>query len=207
VFRLSSKTHWDVPVIVPGVGLVHVLGSHPTPPVFDDGTASTYPDPDVADWNGLRNHDEIRFWADYIDPAASGYIYDDREWAAAGNQPPQTPRGGLGRRARFVIVGDQNADPVDGDATFNPIDLLLSNPRVDTSLTPASAGALEQVPGNLSNRETKTASFNLRADYALPSMLGWNLAGAWVFWPLTTDIEADLLDGSDHRMVIIDMVR
>ena len=207
VFRLSSKSHWDIPVLVPGVGLVHVLGSHPTPPVFDDGTADTYPGSDVADFNGLRNHDEIRFWADYITPARSGYIYDDREWVAAGNQPPENPRGGLQGRARFVIVGDQNADPFDGDATFNPIDLLLSSPRVDVSITPDSAGALEQVPGGLTAPETKTASFNLRADYALPSVIGWNLADAWVFWPELADLEADLLDGSDHRMVVIDMVR
>lgn len=207
IFRLSSKSHWDIPVLVDGVGLVHILGSHPTPPVFDDGTAETYPDPNVADWNGLRNHDEIRFWKDYINPQLGTYIYDDREWEAAGGNPPANPRGGLRGRARFVIVGDQNADPVDGDATFNPIDLLLSDPRVDTSITPASPGALEQVPGDFNQRETKTASFNLRADYALPSVLGWDMAGAWVFWPELSDITADLLGASDHRMVVIDMVR
>ncbi|NLB57260.1 MAG: endonuclease/exonuclease/phosphatase family protein, partial [Gammaproteobacteria bacterium] len=32
--RLSSKSHWDVPVRTPR-GTVHVLASHPTPPVFD----------------------------------------------------------------------------------------------------------------------------------------------------------------------------
>ncbi len=204
VFRLSSKTHWDIPVYVRGIGLVHLLASHPTPPVFDDGTATVYPSTSVVDWNGLRNHDEIRFWADYIDPSKSSYIYDDREWQRAGNQTPANPRGGLRANRRFIILGDQNADPVDGDATFNPINLLLTNPLVDTSVTPSSAGALEQVPSG-SNRETKTASFNLRADYALPSNLGLTLDNAWVFWPLTTDIEADLLNASDHRMVIIDV--
>ena len=34
VFRLSSKSHWDVPVLVGG-RVVHALVSHPTPPVFD----------------------------------------------------------------------------------------------------------------------------------------------------------------------------
>ena len=205
VFRLSSKSHWDVPVSVPGIGVVHLLASHPTPPVFDDGEAQVYPSPTLVDQNGLRNHDEIRFWADYIDPTTSGYIYDDAEWAAAGNQPPATPNGGLPAGARFVVLGDQNADPVDGDATFNPIDLLLSNALVDTSVTPTSAGALEQVPTG-SNRETKTASFNLRADYVLPSVSGWDFGNAWVFWPLLSDLEADLLNASDHRMVVIDMV-
>ena len=64
VFRLSSKSHWDVPVDVNG-STVHVLASHPTPPVFDG----------PEDRNGLRNHDEIRFWADYVTPGpASQYI-------------------------------------------------------------------------------------------------------------------------------------
>ena len=68
-----------------------------------------------------------------------------------------------------MIVGDENADPLDGDATFDPMDLLLSNALVDTSVTPTSAGALEQVPPGFSAPETKTASFNLRANYALPA--------------------------------------
>ncbi len=32
--RLSSKSHWDVPINVNG-RVLHVLASHPTPPVFD----------------------------------------------------------------------------------------------------------------------------------------------------------------------------
>ena len=34
VFRLTSKSHWDVPVMV-GSKAMHFLFSHPTPPVFD----------------------------------------------------------------------------------------------------------------------------------------------------------------------------
>ena len=66
VFRLSSKSHWDLPILVGGK-VVHFLTSHPTPPVFDG----------PEDRNGTRNYDEIRFWADYITPGKSGYIYDD----------------------------------------------------------------------------------------------------------------------------------
>ena len=50
VVRLSSKSHWDVPVKICHKE-VHVLVSHPTPPVFDG----------PEDHNGLRNFDEIRF--------------------------------------------------------------------------------------------------------------------------------------------------
>lgn len=105
VFRLSSKSHWDIVVSVDGEEL-HCLCSHPTPPVFDDGTATEYPSTEVADWNGLRNHDEIRFWADYVDPSKSSYIYDDTGVT-----------GGLNAGDKFVLLGDQNADPIDGDST------------------------------------------------------------------------------------------
>ena len=121
VFRLSSKSHWDVPVDVNG-STVHVLAAHPTPPTFDG----------AEDRNGLRNHDEIRFWADYVTPGTtSRYIYDD-----AG------ATGGLKPGESFVILGDQNADPLDGDSVEAAIDQLLDHPRI-TDPMPTSAGAAE----------------------------------------------------------------
>ena len=96
--RLSSKSHWDVPVVI-GERRVHVLASHPTPPTFDG----------PEDRNGTRNHDEIRFWADYVSGGRdASYIYDD-----------DGQYGGLARNASFVIAGDQNADPSDGDSYDN----------------------------------------------------------------------------------------
>lgn len=209
VFRLSSKSHWDIPVIVQG-STVHVLGSHPTPPTFDDGETTTHllrtgTPATRADWNGLRNHDEIRFWADYINPANDDYIYDDAQWIAAGNQKPATPSGGLGANQRFVILGDQNADPDDGDSTFNPILMLLNNPQIDTSITPSSLGADEQINVG-SNQGTKTSSFRLRADYALPSTFGFeNILQAGVYWPRTSDCTFNLLSATDHRSVWLDL--
>ncbi len=58
--RLSSKSHWYVPIEV-GKKTVHFLVSDPTPPVFDG----------PEDRNGTQNHDEMRFWADYVGPSAS----------------------------------------------------------------------------------------------------------------------------------------
>ena len=67
VFRLSSKSHWDVPIDL-GRKTVHFLVSHPTPPVFDG----------AEDRNGTRNFDEIRLWADYVRGGKkAAYIYDD----------------------------------------------------------------------------------------------------------------------------------
>ncbi len=122
------------------------------------------------DRNGTRNHDEIRFWADYVTPGAGGYIYDDR-----GH------RGGLGKREHFVIAGDNNADPFDGDSTQNAIHQLLDNPRINTSVTPTSPGGPEQAAlqggANATHRGdpafdtadfADTAPGNLRADYVLP---------------------------------------
>jgi hypothetical protein len=199
--RLSSKSHWDLPIDIDG-RIVHLLASHPTPPVFDG----------PEDRNGRRNHDEIRFWADYVTPGrASAYIYDD-----AGN------RGGLPPGARFVIAGDQNADPLDGDSVPGAAQLLLEHPRVNTSLTPASEGAVDaadrQGGANLTHRSDPafdTADFadsapgNLRADYVLPSR-PLRFVDAAVFWPPADDPLFRLVGdfpfpSSDHRLVWIDV--
>lgn len=56
VLRLSSKSHWDIPLKVGGNEIIHVLQSHPIPPVFDDGTATEYPPTKaIVDWNGFKN--------------------------------------------------------------------------------------------------------------------------------------------------------
>jgi hypothetical protein len=206
VFRLSSKSHWDVPIRI-GKKVVHFLVSHPTPPVFDDPPAF----PAGVDFNGRRNFDEIRFWADYITPARAGYIYDD-----------EGRRGGLKPGSPFVIAGDQNSDPLDGDSIPGSIQQLLEHPLVNTTLTPASAGAVEgsQLQGgaNLGHRSDPafdTADFadsapgNLRADYVLPRRNLKMLDGA-VFWPLQADPLFRLtgvfpFPSSDHRLVWIDV--
>ena len=199
VFRLSSKSHWDLPLLVGGK-VVHFLVSHPTPPVFDG----------PEDRNGTRNFDEIRFWADYITPAGSRYIYDD------GGRT-----GGLKPGSLFVIAGDQNSDPLDGDSIPGSIQQLLEHPLVNTKLTPSSAGAVQQNAlqggANLTHRSdpqfdtadfSDTAPGNLRADYVLPRKT-MQLVDAAVFWPLAADPLFRLVGTfpfptSDHRLVWID---
>ncbi|QDO87594.1 endonuclease/exonuclease/phosphatase family protein [Ornithinimicrobium ciconiae] len=201
VLRLSSKSHWDVPVQVGKNTTVHFLVSHPTPPTFDG----------PEDRNGRRNHDEIRFWADYLSPGtASSYIYDD-----AGE------RGGLAPGSRFVIAGDQNADPRDGGSWAGAINQLLEHPTVNASNPPTSKGAVEasELQGG-SNREHPgdprfdTADFaeppgNLRVDYVLPSTCLRILCSA-VFWPESSDPLSALtgiypFPSSDHRLVWVDV--
>ncbi|NEN88413.1 MAG: phytase [Okeania sp. SIO3H1] len=202
VFRLSSKSHWDVPINVNGE-IVHVLVSHPTPPVFDG----------EEDRNGRRNHDEIRFWADYVTPGEGDYIYDD-----AGNF------GGLNPGNSFVIMGDQNADPVDGDSFNNAINQLLENPLVNTSVTPGSNGGIDatnrqggESANHGGNPAFDTADFNdaegtsgnLQVDYVLPS-IDQEIVDAAVFWPEENDSLFDLVGdfpfpSSDHRLVWADV--
>src|SRR4029450_3734537 len=132
--RLSSKGHWDVPIQIDRK-TVHFLVSHPTPPVFDG----------PEDRNGRRNFDEIRFWAAYISPGQSGYIYDDNG-----------VYGGLTPGALFVIAGDENSDPLDGDSIPGAAQQLLDNPLVNSRVWPQSAGAVEgsalQGGANLTHR-------------------------------------------------------
>ena len=200
VLPLSSKSHWDVPVRV-GRETVHVLAAHPTPPSFDG----------AEDRNGLRNHDEIRFWADYVRGGwRSWYQYDD-----------EGRRGGLRPGSSFVIVGDYNADPVDGDSVDAAIDQLLRHPRI-TDPRPTSAGAPEasalQAGANLAHQGdpafdtadfADTAPGNLRVDYVLPSR-DLRVRDAGVFWPAAADPLSRLtgvfpFPSSDHRLTWTDV--
>lgn len=191
--RLSSKSHWDIPVQIDGE-IIHFLVSHPTPPVFDG----------PEDKNGTRNADEIRFWADYI--AGADYMTDD-----------QGRKGGLESGAHFVIAGDLNADPFDGDSTDDAAQQLLGSELINTALAPHSDGAFEasktQAGANLTHNgdpATDTTDWNdegpgnLRADYVLPSAT-LSLQDAGVFWPAAGTENAALIDVSDHRLVWIDV--
>ena len=184
--RLSSKSHWDVPVRING-RVIHVLASHPTPPVFDG----------PEDRNGRRNHDEIRFWVDYLDAAdASAYVYDD-----------QGGRGGLGGE-RFVILGDLNASMEEGDARREGIEALLAHPRVRRGLLPTSEGGrANRIDSPFS--PAHTAAWGMRADYVIPSKAGWRVIDAGVFWPPPEDplhrLVEDRRASSDHRHVWMDL--
>lgn len=189
--RLSSKNHVDLTVDVNGREL-HILASHPTPPSFDG----------PEDRNGKRNHDEVRLWLDYINNAT--YLIDD-----AG----QT--GGLGPEDAFVIMGDLNVDPVDGDAVREAMLGILAHERVQDP-QPKSTGGTEksQADGRANQNHSgdaalDTADFsdnqvgNLRVDYVLPST-HVEVVDSAVFWP---SIQADprFTQPSDHHLVWVDI--
>ncbi len=193
--RLSSKSHWDVPVLLPDGRRLHLLASHPTPPVFDG----------PEDANGRRNHDEIRFWADYVQ--GDDWMTDD-----AGQ------RGGLAAEAPFVVLGDLNADPADGAALrAGLLSLLgLTQDPMPTSLGAAAAGGTGANARHRGPAATDTADWrdvpgpgNLRADYVLPAP-ALVVTGSGVFWPMPSDPLSRLTGGeapvsSDHRLVWVDI--
>ncbi len=187
VFRLSSKSHWDVPVMIGGK-TVHLLCSHPTPPVFDG----------PEDAHGRRNHDELRFWCDYLTGGdAAKWIRDD-----AGNAAP------FANDAAFIVLGDLNADMQRGDtvAGIRPIECLLSHPRL-VDPKPQSAGAAADARPRERFPETvmlKTSHFG-RLDYVLPSK-NLPLKATGVFWPGPQEpLAQDAETASDHRLVWIDL--
>ena len=210
--RLPSKNHVDVTIDING-NEVHFLAAHPTPPIATGPEAR----------NAKHNHDEIRFWSDYITGGATAaYIYDD-----------QGGRGGLDPGAIFVIAGDYNADPNDGDSYEFSIRPLLANPAVNTLTTPASEGGIGAAtdPDNngtanakhVSDPKYDTADFsdagpgNLRVDYVLPSA-NVSIKDSGVFWPAADAAERPLvgefnqpdlfsgLPSSDHKAVYVDVV-
>ena len=197
--RLSSKSHWDVPISI-GETTLHVIASHPTPPVFDG----------PEDRNGCRNHDEIRMIGDYVTGGdGSSYLVDDKGKS-----------GGLTPNDRFVILGDLNSDPLDGSGISQGIIDLLNSPRVSSKFVPTSDGAAEaatlQGKANLKhkgNPANDTGDFNdnepgnLRIDFVLPSANCRVVAGG-VFWPTAEqlkDNDPKLADASDHHLVWLDI--
>lgn len=206
-FRLSSKNHIDVPILIDGrpntSQRVHLLASHPTPPGFDG----------PEDRNGLRNEAEIQFWVDYVDPEVNYHHDDDGK------------RGGLMSGELFVIAGDLNADPFDGSDS-PAIKQLLNSPRVAQSDPPASRGGEEQAAKqagvnqkhhgpaqhdtlDAADREEKGDPGNLRVDYVIPSQ-GIRVVDSGVFWPKSSDPLSKLtgeypFPSSDHRLVWVDV--
>jgi len=213
--RLPSKSLWDVVVKTPD-GPVHILASHPTPPVFDG----------PEDRNGCRNHDEIRLLVEYIDgrpmPTASG----DR---AEFWQDDSGRMGALDSHCHFVVLGDLNCDPHDGDSRREALLKLLTHPRVQAEPVPSSheaaLAAQRQGGKNLSHKgdpRHDTGDFNddavgnLRVDYALPST-GLQVVNAGVVWPAVPTsppnedaskarILSRLDEVSDHHLVWVDIL-
>ncbi|MES0826662.1 endonuclease/exonuclease/phosphatase family protein [Ruegeria sp. SCP11] len=126
------------------------------------------------DRNGLRNRDEIRLWSVVMD-------------------------GELGRGADgpFVIAGDANLDPEQGEGRREAIRDLLTNPRLQDPQPSAPSGASTTVVWK--------AVGEMRVDYVLPS-IDLEIVGAGVFWPEEgTPLRKAAEQASRHRLVWVDV--
>ncbi|MBM9596212.1 endonuclease/exonuclease/phosphatase family protein [Roseitranquillus sediminis] len=150
------------------------------------------------DRNGLRNRDEAAFWLRYLD-------------GALGDRP----------EAPFVLMGDANLDPLDGDGLPDAMEALLSHPRLQDPRPASEGGAVAAEAqggvnaGHRGDPALDTADWdddgpgNLRVDYILPSS-EWQVLDAGVFWPAPGARDADLLSSegtaaSRHRLVWADL--
>ncbi len=135
------------------------------------------------DRNGRRNHDETAFWLTHL---------------------PDAP---------FVILGDTNLDPNDGDGRPEAMAALLAHVQ---DPHPTSAGG-KAAPQNGANARHKgdpaqdTALWaedgpgNMRVDYVLPAK-GLVVKDQGVLWPLPDDpLAADVAKASRHRLVWVDL--
>ncbi len=160
------------------------IASHPTPPVFDG----------PENRNGHRNHDEVRFWVDYLD-SKTNYHHDD-----------QGRTGGYTADAPFIVIGDLNSSAVEGDAHGDAISRLINHPKIQSEPMPASVGGHENMPNN-PHAKFHTAFWKMRADYVLASKQGLKVLDAGVFWPAKSSplhsLVATRKASSDHRLVWI----
>ena len=107
-----------MPIVI-GRKTVHFLVSHPTPPVFDG----------PEDRNGTRNHDEIRFWADYIRRGRrSRYTYDDAG-RRGGLEGGAVQRSGVRAGGRLPVPKLRSSPRLDrpGGRSRKPPDLLSAS--------------------------------------------------------------------------------
>lgn len=179
-FRLSSKTHADVPIDIDGT-TVHGLLAHPTPPVFDG----------PGNFNGKRCHDEIRLLADIV--AGEDYVYDDD-----GNS------GGLDADADYVLMGDMNAFPSSAESLHAADTYFLDNDDFNTRNRPTSPGGAKR------DSPYATAGFEggVEVDYVLPAG-HLSIRDSSVVWPTEESdrhwLAAAVDTASDHHMVWVDV--
>jgi hypothetical protein len=95
----------------------------------------------------------------------------------------------------FVIAGDQNSDPLDGDSLPGAIRQLLDRPLVNTKRTPASEGGPEQAAlrGSPQKRSERNPCFGFRPWRCIqsirsksPSFQLWSLHGCSGPWSRRT---------------------
>ncbi len=146
------------------------------------------------DLNGLRNRDELRVWLAVLDETV-----------------------GIDPGAAFILAGNANLDPKDGEGFRDAMAGFLADPRLQDPFPASAGGRLAADAGQNGDPALDTADWpdgrpgNLRVSYVLPSVL-WEVSGAGVFWPAPDDPAAAILgeDGllaGPHHLVWVDLRR
>lgn len=176
------------------VQLLSTTGHYDLPVTLPGGTAlhllAFYATPPVFDGpedrNGRRNHDESALWLRLLD----------------GSLPWPAPDG------PFVLLGQPNLDPVDGEGRREAIAALLDHPRLQD---PAPRGQNPvQTPGQSGDPGLDTADYGgalgrLRVDMILPAA-GLAVTASGVLWPPADDpFTATLQAASRHYPVWVDL--
>ena len=168
-------------------------GMYAVPILTDNGAINLltyYATPPVFDGpedrNGRRNHDETAFWTSLI----------------AGDLPYEPPK------PPFILLGQPNLDPVDGEGRQAAIRALLTNPALQDP-APRSLNTRSDV-GQNGVAALDTALYadigGLRVEQVLPSA-DLKITGAGVLWPPDTDAFApSLAAASRHHPVWVDLV-
>ncbi|MEN8831752.1 MAG: endonuclease/exonuclease/phosphatase family protein [Pacificibacter sp.] len=176
VLRLSSNSHWDVPILW-GDTPVNLLAFYATTPAFDG----------PEDRNGWRNADEIALWRHYLDGRLD----------ATAPKPP------------FIIIGDANLDPSDGDGHSAEMQNLLADPRLQDAKPRSTQAQSIANPEHVGDAALDTADWddptpgNLRVDYVLPSA-DLKVIDTGVAWSSVMGDEGALFR---HGLVWVDLAR
>jgi hypothetical protein len=148
------------------------------------------------DLNGRRNHDEAAFWLRYLE----------------GRLPAPPPT------APFVLMGDANLDPVDGEGRPQALHALLAHTALQDP-APQSAGGLvaSAAQGGPNLAQSGDAALdtvdwpetgdlgNRRVDYVLP-WAGAKVTAAGVVWPAPgAPLAEAAAAASRHKLVWVDI--
>ena len=180
----------DMTEAAQAVQLLSTSGHYDVPVTYADGHVLHllvwYATPPVFDGpedrNGRRNHDEAAFWLHLL--------AGDLPWS-----PPDTP---------FVVMGQSNLDPADGDGRHEAITALLTHPALQDLHPRGADGHVDT--GHTGDPAQDTAFYakgvgGLRVDVLLPSA-GIRVTGAGLLAPALRDaFTATLNAASRHRPV------
>ena len=172
---------------------LHTTGAYEIPVQLPSGQTlrllAYYASPPVFDGpedrNGRRNHDETAFFTQLLN----------------GDLPLDAPQ------SPFVILGQPNLDPADGEGRRDAIDALLANPAVQDPRPKGSHNRVE--PGQNGDPALDTALYDkiggLRVELILPSS-DLTVTDAGILWPPDSDpLAQTLTTASRHRPLWVDV--